>query len=214
MPFRITARSVGAFLVKFAIAYGVAMALYLTQPGFNAVHGVVLATATVALDLVGGEVSHQLHLHTDRTIHVRARAGGVQKDFDIGGFYGSNLAVFVALLLASPGLTWRTRATAFVAGSTVIFAINTLVMLGTMWIFEERYAALAPLLPHGPVAVVARLAHELSPTGGLYMLPVFLWGFVLMSPLLAPRARPHGKVARNALCPCGSGQKYKVCCGR
>lgn len=26
--------------------------------------------------------------------------------------------------------------------------------------------------------------------------------------------RPHPKIGRNALCPCGSGRKYKKCCGR
>ncbi len=29
-----------------------------------------------------------------------------------------------------------------------------------------------------------------------------------------PQTRSHGKVGRNAPCPCGSGKKYKKCCGR
>ena len=28
-----------------------------------------------------------------------------------------------------------------------------------------------------------------------------------------PERRPHAKVSRNAPCPCGSGKKYKQCCG-
>ena len=28
-----------------------------------------------------------------------------------------------------------------------------------------------------------------------------------------PERRPHAKVGRNAPCPCGSGKKYKKCCG-
>ncbi|MGH6777570.1 MAG: SEC-C metal-binding domain-containing protein, partial [Bradyrhizobium sp.] len=37
------------------------------------------------------------------------------------------------------------------------------------------------------------------------------------APILAPRPTPpltpQGKVGRNDPCPCGSGQKYKRCCG-
>lgn len=29
-----------------------------------------------------------------------------------------------------------------------------------------------------------------------------------------PRRRPGPKIGRNSLCPCGSGKKYKLCCGR
>ena len=29
-----------------------------------------------------------------------------------------------------------------------------------------------------------------------------------------PQTRSAGKVGRNAPCPCGSGKKYKKCCGR
>lgn len=29
-----------------------------------------------------------------------------------------------------------------------------------------------------------------------------------------PYVRPHPKIGRNAPCPCGSGKKYKQCCGR
>jgi len=29
-----------------------------------------------------------------------------------------------------------------------------------------------------------------------------------------PLRREHEKIGRNADCPCGSGKKYKKCCGR
>jgi uncharacterized protein YchJ len=32
-------------------------------------------------------------------------------------------------------------------------------------------------------------------------------------PLTAPIANEGGKVGRNEPCPCGSGKKYKKCCG-
>ena len=30
----------------------------------------------------------------------------------------------------------------------------------------------------------------------------------------APRPKPNANVGRNDPCPCGSGKKYKQCCGR
>ena len=33
-------------------------------------------------------------------------------------------------------------------------------------------------------------------------------------PAAEPGAAPRGKIGRNAPCPCGSGKKYKRCCGR
>jgi hypothetical protein len=193
LPFRFTARAVARFVVTFAVLYGAAFTLYWTTPVFGVVHGICIGTTTAALQLTGGKVSYQMHLHDDRlipftyrTIHVTAVAPGVHRDFHIPALYGINLAVFLALVLASPGLTWRARAASLVAGSGVIVVINTLVMLGTIWTFQARYAELQPLLPGGPVLLLAQLAYQLSPTGGLYMLPVFLWGFVLLSSLVSP----------------------------
>jgi preprotein translocase subunit SecA len=35
-----------------------------------------------------------------------------------------------------------------------------------------------------------------------------------MRPELYPKKENEQKVGRNAPCPCGSGKKYKKCCGR
>ncbi len=103
---------------------------------------------------------------------------------------------------------------ALAAGGAVIVVTNALIMLGTIWIFEAQYPELVPLLPQGALTQIAALAHEFSPTGGFYMLPVFLWGVVLLSPVLPSRLVRQDRVGRTALCPRGSGKKYKACCGR
>ena len=204
LPFRFTTRAVARFVVTFAVLYGAAFTLYWTTPVFGVVQRIFMATTTAALQLSGTAVSYQMHLHdnqsnpiTNRLIHITAVAPGVRRDFHIEGLYGTNLAVFLALVLASPGLTWRARAASLAAGSGVIVVINTLVMLGTIWTFQARYAELQPLLPRGPVLLLARLAYQLSPTGGLYMLPVFLWGFVLLSSLVSPGPVRAAAVRRN-----------------
>lgn len=204
MPFRFTARAVVRFVAIFAVLYGAAFTLYWSTPVFGVVHRICIRTTTAALQLAGGKVSYQMHLHDDRlipftyrTIHVTAVAPGAHRDFHIMGQYGTNLAVFLALVLASPGLTWRARAASLAAGSGVILVINTLIMLGTIWTFQAQYAELQPLLPGGPVLLLARMAYQLSPTGGLYMLPVFLWGFVLLSSLVSPAPAHAATVRRN-----------------
>ena len=214
MPIRFTPKSAALFLLKFAVAYAVAFWVYWTPPVFMAVHRCFIGTSGAALAMLQRDVTYRMHLHDDRTIHVKAVAPDYQKDFDIEALYGTNLAMFVALVLASPGLTWRARGIGLAAGTAVIVGVNTWVMVGTIWNFETQYAALQPHLPTGVVSLLGRLANQLSPTGGLYMLPVFLWGFVLLSPLLTVDGVPRsGRVGRNEPCPCGSGRKYKACCG-
>ena len=206
--------------MAFAVLYSAALTLYWTTPVFGVVQRMFIGTTTAALQLTGGKVSYQMHLQdnrlnhlTYRLIRVTAEAPGVHRDFHIVGLYGTNLAVFLALVLASPGLTWRVRTASLAAGSGVIVVINTLVTLGMIWTFQARYAELRPLLPGGPVVLLARLAYQFSPTGGLYMLPVFLWGFVLLSPLVTRRVAVHQGGGRDDPCPCGSGHTYEACCG-
>jgi len=46
---------------------------------------------------------------------------------------------------------------------------------------------------------------------------VAIWLALMMLGLFKARSRreaPIGEVARNAPCPCGSGRKYKRCCGK
>lgn len=40
------------------------------------------------------------------------------------------------------------------------------------------------------------------------------WVYVDGQQQAEPLAKPRGKTGRNAPCPCGSGRKYKQCCGR
>jgi SEC-C motif domain protein len=40
------------------------------------------------------------------------------------------------------------------------------------------------------------------------------WTFVDGRILNQPFRREQPKISRNALCPCGSGRKYKKCCGQ
>jgi hypothetical protein len=213
LPIRLTPKSVAVFLLKFAVLYGVAFSVYWTPGVFRTVHRAFIDAAGAVLAVVQPDVSYRIYVHADRTIHVSSAVRDFSKDFDIPGDYGINLLVLLALVLASPGLAWRVRGAGLVAGTAVIAVVNTWMMLGTIWNFEARYAELQPHLPSGAVLLAGRLANQFSPTGGIYMLPIFLWGFVLLSRLSGGGARGSARVGRNEPCPCGSGRKYKACCG-
>lgn len=43
---------------------------------------------------------------------------------------------------------------------------------------------------------------------------LYVDGELAASPSLAPARKPPVSTGRNEPCPCGSGQKYKRCCGR
>ncbi len=132
--------------------------------------------------------------------------------------YSYNLLVFLALVLATPGLRWRQRCVAVAIGTGVIVMLDSLIVTADIWEVDRQY--LREYLPGlrrqtswGLLGNLVSAVHSLHPTGGAFMAPVFLWGFALMSPLLARRANRTRVVGRNDPCPCSSGRKYKACCG-
>ena len=215
---RFTARWIAAFLGRFCLVYGAVLLVAFTLPVSNLVHQGFIATASVVLRVVqGSEVARTFRLHEHGEIHVRVQAGEFRKSYDIAGVFVNNLGVFLALVAASPQLSWPQRLLSLAAGGSLIGVVNTLIMVGTVWRFEERYNELHHLTAPAAWRLVARVFADLSPTGGAYMLPIFLWGFLMVGPLPAPARRgaaPVGRVARNDPCPCGSGKKYKACCAR
>ncbi|EPR38682.1 SEC-C motif domain protein [Desulfovibrio sp. X2] len=70
----------------------------------------------------------------------------------------------------------------------------------------------------GEVEFVARFSHQGAPQEmperGLFVREDGKWYYVQGLPRTAGQAPRAPKVGRNEPCPCGSGQKYKKCCGR
>lgn len=116
-----------------------------------------------------------------------------------------NLALLPALLLATP-VPWSRRLRLVGWGLLLLFACHVLLEVGmarTYYHFRtERDAvsswAMLQLVRGGTLLGVVQWA-------------LLTWTFWL--PRGAPRAVPAGAVPRNAPCPCGSGAKFKHCCG-
>jgi len=98
-------------------------------------------------------------------------------------YHSHNLLLFAALALASPGLTRRQRGISLVAGSAAVFALDVSIVMGDFWSVEASYFdSLARNDPNRAVTMAVSIFKRLHPTGGVFMLPIFVWGFVLLGP--------------------------------
>lgn len=176
------------------------------------IDGSVVATTVRLLPVFEGTATGRtLTLHDNGSVRVRTKRSRV--GYDLQPIWGNNLCVFVALVLASPGLRWKQRLTGIAVGATIIVFLNAVIMLGAMWDFERLHPRYFGLPPTGPFASLASVLARSSPTGGAYMLPVFLWGFVLLGPLGAQKTKrstnPGSQTPRAPVPPfpdAGSGE--------
>lgn len=175
-------------LLAFAVAYGV-LALAAWQLGMMlSAEKALASSAANTMNLVGdGELS--------RTAQVEQRGDGLEYSYTIWiageaktahfmhPYHAQNLILFLALVLASPGLKLRQRAISLAAGLAAVYALDVLIVMGDFWSVEERHFQV--LRAHPPIVALLAAAstfRTLHPTGGAFMLPVFLWGFILLGP--------------------------------
>ena len=124
--------------------------------------------------------------------------------------YGPPL--LTALILAAPGWSWRRRGRALAIGLTLLTLTQIVFFLITV-VATQQSPVMSPegmIQPAGysPIKqpVFYALYNFFDAMGrGFFALLIFL-GLVAFGG--APR-----RISRNAPCPCGSGLKYKRCCG-
>ena len=86
-----------------------------------------------------------------------------------------------ALVLASPAVGWRRRLAGLVVGCGVIFVLDLVILMGDIWEFDrDTFGGIHPAMMRGPLPLFASLLGRLHPTGGGFLLPMFLWVFVLL----------------------------------
>jgi hypothetical protein len=206
-------------VVRFALLYGAIFTVAWTFSLFHWTEIAVVEVASRQLALIEPvEVSRRVVLEDggDLVQHLSTAPGtGI---FRIAGrnsgYVSHNLFLFVALVLASPGLPRRKRLGALGIGLAMIFLLDTLVVMGEIWQGDRSsFPGTRPDVWSGPFAHVLHVISALHPTGGMFMLPVFVWGLALLARPLFVTPNPEGRVGRNEPCPCGSGRKYKKCCG-
>jgi hypothetical protein len=119
-----------------------------------------------------------------------------------------NLVLLPALLLATP-VEIRRRFQWLVLGLSLLFILHVLTMI----VLLQSYQC----LQRDPSSFPCFTVHGLALTSGQVM-AVVAWALLTWS-YWFPKATEtaplpkHAKTGRNDACPCGSGRKYKRCCG-
>jgi len=163
----------------------------------------------------GNAIVDLLESPPSMTINARrdilyAFPSGESRPITIEQGYEMNLILVLALFLATPNVKAFRRLTMTGAAAFALILVELLLLVAVLKI-SLHFLLSSP----GTLS-----AHSLQRMTGLVMefqdiLPVILWivmGFRYFKGWLPV---PHGikGVGRNDPCPCGSGKKYKKCCG-
>lgn len=132
--------------------------------------------------------------------------------------------VLAALILAAPGWTWRRRGRALAVGLALL-TLTQIVFFAVTIVATQQSPVMSPegmIQPsgHSPIkqAIFYGLYYFFDAMGrGFFALMIFLGLVAFWWPEPEPRVSTAplaaGRPRRNAPCPCGSGLKYKRCCG-
>ena len=130
-----------------------------------------------------------------------------------------NVALLAALVLATPGWSWRQRGRAL-GISLGLLALTQIAFL----VINAAYTQLWPIATkYGPLRPPGYSRAKLVLFDWLYAFFEFMgrgffalllyWGLLAFTWGRSSELTPVGTVGRNDPCPCGSGAKYKRCCG-
>ena len=141
------------------------------------------------------------------------------------GYASYDLILFAALILATPGwpLVQRLRllgiGLALLTVAEIAFFISTIEYSQLRTVPTSTGALLYPPEYSRPKEVAATWIYYFFQTMGRGMFPLLVYVGVIgvawtSTPKTPPARVPAGSPRRNDPCPCGSGKKYKRCCGK
>lgn len=131
------------------------------------------------------------------------------------------LPMLVALILVTSAQSYRAKLRALGLGILIMYLLTIPVVLMSAKITSlelEDMIARANFLPSGDRSGFLNLAFH-GYSFSQPALAVLIWLSFVMLGLFKESVKEQAKenkivIARNAPCPCGSGRKYKRCCGR
>jgi hypothetical protein len=223
-----------AFLVRFALAFVVlALAWWALAPAYAyLLMGLARAVAPVVETSAETRYSvEKASILTTRSFFDPATQRPLFFRVELWNGYASyDLILLAALILVTPGWPLRQRARLFVLGLVLVTLVEFAFLLSTI-----KYSQLKPvtnaagvvLLPEGfsrPKQVLFTWLYYFFQTMGRGLFPLLIYAGMIgvawkprearPSPAERPARRAAKTVSRNAPCPCGSGRKYKQCCGK
>jgi hypothetical protein len=128
----------------------------------------------------------------------------------------SNVLLTLALLLATPGLSIRRRIRVTALGMGLLFLSHVANIVLEVKMYYITWYARPMGLKYGPVeAYTVRWVCALFQYFRAQLFPFLIWGTLCYKDVFsAMGAVRTEKVGKNRPCPCGSGAKYKHCCGK
>ncbi len=125
----------------------------------------------------------------------------------------SNLPLILSLIGVTPGLLWRRRLAYVLSGAALLFFTHFCFL----YVKVQVVLITANHIDAGSPALWQTLDDLFEVTGKTFF-PIFIWLLVAFPYMLGAidvrKAKEPSAQPRNALCSCGSGKKYKKCCGR
>lgn len=124
----------------------------------------------------------------------------------------SNMVFLLTLILVTPGMRPANRVARLLLGSFFLYFTHIAFIVTKV---EVSLIAAGHPLAGNPVAW--HTIDNLFEITGKVSFPVGIWLLLGLHYMLGKTDRPMAtvqkKVGRNHPCPCGSGEKYKYCCG-
>jgi hypothetical protein len=198
-------RSILRFACGFVAIYGLLVAAGVELRLFAHTERMLLAAVEPVLGAIeGAEVRRKLGLHELGVRVLTSAPWSAKSDYVLQGSYyhhTHNLFVLVALVLASPSIGWRLRAAGLAAGLPAVFLLDVLILMGDVWELDrEAFGGVHPAMAGGPLPLLAFVAGRLHPTGGVFLLPAFLWVFALLARAAAngSRGETEGRSSRRS----------------
>src|SRR5262245_4096858 len=148
-------------------------------------------------------------------IGVTARGpAGPSRTAEVETFkYIRNVPLFWAALAAAARVRRGRMFLLGLAGSLALLLLDGLVVASAAGEALADVSSPQPIHLNAGYQVLAVLA-VLHTTGGIFIAPVFLGALAGIALLGEAPPAPAAGVGRNEPCPCGSGRKFKRCCGR
>lgn len=193
-----TRRGVLVFACGFVALYGVLVAAGVYASLFAHTERLLLSAAVPVLGWIEGpEVRRIIGLHPMGIRVLTSAPWSAHTDLVLQGAYyhhTHNLFVLLALVLASPSVGWRLRAIGLAVGLPVVFLVDLVILMGDVWEFDRgAFGGVHPAMADGPLPHAAFLLKRLHPTGGAFLLPMFLWVFVLLGAWGGSASPPAGR---------------------
>jgi len=196
--------------LRFLLLYALLQTLFMFTPVGGLANRLVGSASAQTLrvcmnrQVMWGVEGNDIHIK----VPVQSNAGWKMARASLReGWYTRNIPMFLAIVLAATR-TFRGRLFAVLGlGLLGVIALDGLVGAAHAW------ATMSKVVPFTPAYHVLSVFGVWS-LGGLFVAPIFVAAVLALSFLGAqPGLRPAGSTGRNEPCPCGSGLKYKRCCG-